>query len=144
MRVHSWTPSFCPLHAGRLGRSALDAEFAEKSRLYERNQHFLGAACHAVHDPAALQDAQVETAGCRIRNSKNVPVLRVDHISIEAMLFGVRQVSCTVSRATIVREMTTAHLILARSRIEPIRNMKDEGDFGCWLQRTQSACRGFP
>jgi len=104
MRVHSWNPSSCPLHAGRLGRSALDAELAEKSRLYERNQHFLGAACHAVHDPAALQDAQVETAGCRIRNSKNVPVLRVDHISIEGMLLGVWQVSLTVSRDTIVEK----------------------------------------
>jgi hypothetical protein len=104
MRVHSWNPSFYPLHAGRLGRSALDAELAEKSRLYERNQHFLWSACHAVHDAAALQDAQVETRGCRVRNSKNVPVLWTNHISIEGMLFGVWQVALTVSRDTIVEK----------------------------------------
>jgi hypothetical protein len=60
---------------------------------YERNQYFLRSAYRAVHDPAAPQDAQAETTDRRIRNPKDVSVLRIDHISIEGMLLGVRQAS---------------------------------------------------
>jgi len=40
-----------------------------------------------------LQDAQAETADGRIRITKDMPMLRIDHISIEGVLLGVRQVS---------------------------------------------------
>jgi len=60
---------------------------------YERSQYFLRSAYRAVYDPAAPQDAQAETTDRRVRNPKDVSVLRIDHISIEGMLLGVRQAS---------------------------------------------------
>jgi hypothetical protein len=47
----------------------------------------------ALHDSAAPQDAQAETTARRIRITNDVPILRIDHISIETMLLGVWQVS---------------------------------------------------
>jgi hypothetical protein len=47
----------------------------------------------ALHDSVAPQDAQAETTARRIRITNDVPILRIDHISIETMLLGVWQVS---------------------------------------------------
>jgi hypothetical protein len=47
----------------------------------------------ATSDPAALQDAQAATTGPRVRITEDVPILRIDHISIKGRLFGVRPVS---------------------------------------------------
>ena len=71
MRVHSWNPSFTPLHpvgceierALTTGSKALAAQIAE-------------------------QDAQAANDR-RVRITKDVPVLRIDHISIKGMLLGV-------------------------------------------------------
>ena len=80
------------------------AEPAKKGRCYERNQYFLRSAYSAFHDPAAPLDAQAETTNRRIRNTENVPVLRIDHISTKSSLFGVwrgqrlKAVSMTVEK----------------------------------------------
>ncbi len=63
----------------------------QEGRLYERNQYFPRSPDRAVHDPPAPRDAQRETTDRRVRNTKDVSVLRIDHISIEGMLLGVRQ-----------------------------------------------------
>jgi hypothetical protein len=66
-----------------------DTELAKKGRLYERNQYFLRSADRAVHDPAASLDAQTETTDHRVSIAKDVPVLRIDHISTKSPLLGV-------------------------------------------------------
>ena len=70
---------------------SLDAELAKKGLLYARNEYFTRSAYCAVHDPAAPQDEQGETADRRVRNTKDVPVVRIDYISIENMLLGMRE-----------------------------------------------------
>ena len=69
----------------------------KEEQAYERNYCFLRAPDCAVHDPAALQDAQAETTDRPIRITKDVPVLRIDHISIQGTLLGVWQVSLTAT-----------------------------------------------
>jgi hypothetical protein len=97
---------------------SLEAELAKKGVvIYERNQYLLRSPDRAGHDPAAPQDAQPETTDRRVRNTKDVSVLRIDHISIEGMLLGVRQASYS-GAVFDCREMNTVHLIVARRRIK--------------------------
>lgn len=60
----------------------------------------------AVHDPAGTQNAYAEATDRRVRDTEDVPILRADHVSIEAILHGVRKVSyrCGVFNC---REMTS-------------------------------------
>ena len=62
---------------------------AKKGRFYECHQYFLQSAYRAGHDPPALLDARSETADCRVWNTKDVPVLRINHISTKSKLLGV-------------------------------------------------------
>jgi hypothetical protein len=55
----------------------------------ERNQHFLRPAYRALHDPGVLLDAQAETTDHRVSITKDVPILRIDHISTKSPLLGV-------------------------------------------------------
>jgi hypothetical protein len=64
---------------------------AKKGRFYERNQYFTRSAYRPLHDPAAPQDAQAETTGRQIWITKDVPILRIDHVSIKGQLLGVWQ-----------------------------------------------------
>jgi hypothetical protein len=57
--------------------------------LYECNHYFFRPACRSVHTLAAPLDTQ-ETTDRRVPIPKNVPLLRIDHISIESALLGVR------------------------------------------------------
>jgi hypothetical protein len=66
-----------------------DAELARKGRCDERNQYFLRSADRALHDPAASLDAQTETTDHRVSIAKDVPSLRIDHISTKGTLPGV-------------------------------------------------------
>jgi hypothetical protein len=76
--VHSWNPCFiCYGHA------------------YERSQHLFRSACCAIHYPAGLRDAQAETTDGRVQITKDVSVLRLDHVSIKDILLGVWQISLT-------------------------------------------------
>jgi len=59
---------------------------AKNGRFYERNQDFLRSASRAVHDPAAPLYAQAETADHGVSITKDVPVLRIDHVSIKGQL----------------------------------------------------------
>jgi hypothetical protein len=68
-----------------------DAGLAKKGRLDERSQYFPRSAYRAVHDPAAPLAAQAETTGHGIRITKNVSVLRIDHVAIKGKLLGVWQ-----------------------------------------------------
>jgi len=67
------------------------AELAKKGRFYERNQYLLRSARCAVYDPAALPDAQAETADRRVSTTKDVPILWINHISIKGKLLGMWQ-----------------------------------------------------
>jgi hypothetical protein len=62
---------------------------AKKGRFYERNQYLLRPAYRALHDPGVLLDAQAETTDHRVSITKDVPILRIDHISIKSPLLGV-------------------------------------------------------
>jgi hypothetical protein len=63
----------------------------QEGSLYERYQHLLRSADRAVHGPAAQLDAQVEATDCGVSITKDVPVLRIDHVSIKGKLLGVWQ-----------------------------------------------------
>jgi len=63
----------------------------KKGRFYECHQHFLRTAHPAVHDPTAPLDAQGETTCRRASITKDVPILRIDHVSIKGKLLGVWQ-----------------------------------------------------
>ncbi len=67
------------------------AGLAKKGRFNERNQHFPRSADRAVHIPAAPLDAQGETTGHGVWITKDVPELRIDHISTKSPLLGVWQ-----------------------------------------------------
>jgi hypothetical protein len=69
---------------------------------YERNQYVCGFAYSAVRYPAAAQESRPETTDRRARNTKDVSVLRIDHISVEGTLHGVRRVpyGCGVFNGT--------------------------------------------
>lgn len=71
-----------------------DTELAKKGRCYERSQCFLRSADGAVRDPAASVDAQAETTGRPVGIAKDVPILRIDHVSIKGKMHGVWQASC--------------------------------------------------
>ena len=78
-------------------------EVAKKGRLYERNQYVCGFAYRAVRYPAAAQESRRETTDRRrVRNSKDVSVLWIDHIPVEGTLHGVRRVpyGCGVFNGT--------------------------------------------
>jgi hypothetical protein len=67
------------------------AGLAKKGRFCERKHYSLRFAHRALHDPAVLLDAQDETTDHRGSITKDVPVLRIGHVSIEGKLFGVRE-----------------------------------------------------
>src|SRR6266702_2377255 len=57
---------------------------------HERNRDFLQSLCLVTDDPVAPQDAPRTTAVRTRWSSENVPVLRIDHVSTESKLPGVR------------------------------------------------------
>jgi hypothetical protein len=71
--------------------TAVDAELAKERSRYERHQHCLRSALRAVYDPAAPLDTEAETAVSRVSITKDVSVLRTDHVSIQGTLLGVWQ-----------------------------------------------------
>jgi len=77
------------MSASRLSDCLVDAELATKGRYCERNQYFLRAAYRALHDRAALLDAQGETTDHGVSITKDVPILRIDHLSAKNPLPGV-------------------------------------------------------
>ena len=66
-------------------------EHSKQGRFYERNSHVCRSAYCLAYYSAAPQDAQAETTDRLLRNANDLPVLRIDHIAIEAMLHGVWQ-----------------------------------------------------
>jgi hypothetical protein len=62
-----------------------------EGRFDERNQYFIGSADRAAHDLAALPRAQADTADRRVSITKDVPIVWIDHISIEGELLGMWQ-----------------------------------------------------
>jgi hypothetical protein len=80
------TPRCVSTSLGRLGWG--EAQLAKKGRSCERNEYFLGSACRALCNPAAALDAQDETAEQQLSITKDVPILRIDHISIKSPLLG--------------------------------------------------------
>jgi hypothetical protein len=70
---------------------SLDGELVKGGHSYECYQYFLRSAHRAVHDPAAPLDAQIETTDRGVRNTKDVSVLRIDHIPTKGQLLGVWQ-----------------------------------------------------
>ena len=72
-----------------------NAELARKGRGYERSQYLRWSADGAVHDSAASLDVRAETTGSPVGIAKDVPVVRIDYISIEGKLHGVWQAFCS-------------------------------------------------
>jgi len=66
-----------------------DGALAKKGRSYERNQYFPRPADRAVHDPADPPDAQAETTDHGISITKDVSLLRIDHVPTKSSLPGV-------------------------------------------------------
>jgi hypothetical protein len=71
--------------------SLVTAELARKGRFDERNQYFVRSAFRALDDPTAPLEAQAETTDHRVSIAKDVSVLRIDHISTQSSLPGVRR-----------------------------------------------------
>ena len=79
----------CKIERALTTRSkALAAQIAKEKHVCERNQYFCRSAYCAVGDSGVLQDAQA-AKDRRVRITKDVPVLRIDHIPIKGMLLGV-------------------------------------------------------
>jgi hypothetical protein len=68
-----------------------DAELAKKGRFHERNQYFLRTADRAAYAPAALLDAEAETAASRVSITEDVPLLRIDNLTTKSSLLRVRR-----------------------------------------------------
>jgi hypothetical protein len=66
-----------------------------------------------MHGSSAAPAEQAETTDCRIRITKDVPVLRIDHPSIKGMLLGVWQISngrkCDPDSREIERGLSDCH-----------------------------------
>jgi hypothetical protein len=71
-------------HSGRICRSP-------SRSTYERNQHRLRCSYRAICDPSALQDERTETADRRDQITKDVPILRFNHVPTEGFVHGVWQ-----------------------------------------------------
>ena len=67
---------------------SVDAERSKKVSFHERNQYFPVSANRAVHGPSAEADAQPEATGHRVSIAKDVPDLRIDHISTKPSVLG--------------------------------------------------------
>ena len=79
----------CKIERALTTRSkALAAQIAIEKHVCERNQYFCRSAYCAVGDSGVLQDPQA-AKDRRVRITKDVPVLRIDHIPIKGMLPGV-------------------------------------------------------
>ena len=108
------------------GRTRLDIRIAysvvsglaKKGRFYERNQYFLRSAYRPLHDPAAPLDSQAETTGRRVSITKDVPILRIDHLSIKGKLLGVWQALYS-GGVLDFKEISRAWLRLPNSRCIP-------------------------
>ena len=72
-----------------------NAELARKGRGYERSQYFRRFADGAVHDSVASLDVRAETTGSPVGIAEDVPVVRIDYISIAGKLHGVWQALCS-------------------------------------------------
>jgi hypothetical protein len=66
------------------------AGLARKGRFHERNQYFFQFPHRAVYDLSAVPDAQVETPARRGPVTKDVPIVRIDHVSTQGTLPGMR------------------------------------------------------
>jgi len=62
-----------------------------KNPFYERNQYCFWLVYRPLDDPDGPLDAQTETADRRRSITKDVPIVRDDHVTIKAELLGVRQ-----------------------------------------------------
>jgi hypothetical protein len=76
------------LPEGLFAASAVDAEPPRRVVLNDCNQYCRRSAYRSVHTRAAPLDAQ-ENTDRRASITKDVPVLRIDHIAIQGTLFGV-------------------------------------------------------
>src|SRR5277367_871076 len=66
-----------------------DSTLAKKGRSDERNQFFPWSADRGVHDPVDPLEVQAESADDRFSISKNLSILRIDHLPTESSLPGV-------------------------------------------------------
>jgi hypothetical protein len=62
-----------------------------KGPFYERNQYCFWLVYRALDDPDGPLDSQTETADRRGSITKDVPIVRIDHLTIKAELLGVWQ-----------------------------------------------------
>lgn len=96
------------------------AELGKKGRLGEPNQHCSRHAPCPTDCPASIQEAEAQTADRPVWNTNHVSVLRIDHISIEGILHGMRQVPYT-RRVFNAKKMSRHHV---RRPITPAGRLK--------------------
>jgi hypothetical protein len=70
---------------------AVDAELGKKGHFNESNQYRFWYVYRAPDDPAGPLDAQAETTDRWGSITKDVPLLRIDHVTIKGKLLGVWQ-----------------------------------------------------
>jgi hypothetical protein len=64
----------------------------KKERSFDKcNQYFVRFAYRAAYEPAGSLDPQVDATDRGASITKDVPVLRIDYVSIKGQLFGVWQ-----------------------------------------------------
>jgi hypothetical protein len=86
---------------------------------HERNQHFLRSVDSSVCDSPASSDAP-ESGNGRVPITKDVPVLRVDHISIKSSLLGVRHRERPEEVSIAGKKSITAVLTLLLVGLRPL------------------------
>lgn len=69
----------------------MDPELAKKERIHVRNRYYLRSVYRALHDPSAPVDPQAETTAQRVSITKDVSIVRIDHIPTQPSLSGVWQ-----------------------------------------------------
>jgi hypothetical protein len=69
----------------------VDPELAKKEGIHVRNRYYLRSVYRALHDPAAPVDPQAETTAQRVSITKDVSIVRIDHIPTQVSLPGVWQ-----------------------------------------------------
>ena len=69
----------------------MDPELAKKERIHVRNRYYFRSVYRALHDPVAPVDPQAETTAQRGSITKDVSIVRIDHIPAQSSLPGVWQ-----------------------------------------------------
>ena len=100
----------------------LRPKLAKKGGFHERSQYFTCSADRAAYDIAGPLDAQTQTAISWVSITKDVPVLRIDHVSVKGALLGVWQAA--FRRVLDFKEMNRPSVHVLPERTYEVKTIK--------------------